>query len=128
MAKQRRASWVHGALVMGALMLASAATLRPLVHPLLPPAWRAAPLLNVPLRTWGRLDKAGLPASLARLSTLSRSEIAAAQASPPEWAHARLLAHTNGTAPPPPPPPWCTLLINHDWRVVFLKCGRGADG
>lgn len=89
---------------MGALMLATAAALRPYVRPLLPPAWRPAPPLGA-LRTWGRLDQAGLPASLARLVASSRSGIAAAQSTPPDWAHARLVAHVNGGAPPPPPPP-----------------------
>ena len=121
MAKRRPPGWAQRTLLMGALMPATAAALRPYVRPLLPPAWRPAPPLGAPLRTWGRLGKAGLPASLARLVASSRSKIAAAQSTPPGWAHARLAAHVNGTAPPPPPPPWCTLLINHDYKVVLLE-------
>lgn len=70
-----------------------------------------------------RLQKAGMPAALARLARLAEAspdELAPA-AVPQDWAAARLEAYKGGGGAPGPPPPHCTIMLNDDYRLIFLK-------
>lgn len=68
-----------------------------------------------------RLRKAGVPAALARLAAASDEELAAAAAVPQDWARQRLEAHKGGGPAPGPPPPYCTIMLNDDYKLIFLK-------
>lgn len=82
----------------------------------------------VPQQAWAAGPKAGLPAWLARLAA-SPEAATAEQAVPMAWAAARMAAIQEGSVPPSAPlPPRCTVLVNHKFKIVFLKCVAARPG
>lgn len=85
-------------------------------------AWLRAAAPAQPAGPDLRLGKAGIPAALARLLAASKEELAGMQSVPPDWASKRLEAYKSGGSPPEPPPPFCTIMLNDEYKVIFLKC------
>lgn len=76
------------------------------------------PDLHSPVALWGSLPKAGPSAMVVRLAA---GELLPRLTYSADWSLARLEAAVRGQPRIPPPAPFCGIMVNHMYRLVYLK-------